>query len=388
MQSCYFLGGASHTSLGNSLATQVEQLHRTPALPGSVTVNYADKTQTLPYKLLADCDVDDADLRLQTVIDRIIDRALEEACITKDQRTAMGIFMGTSSFNINAVEQEYRTSLQYDQHAIPMATCSSQGIMLNEIRKRHGIRGPDFSFNTACTASANALIHADAMIRSGTLQHAIVLGVEMCNAITALGFHGLQLLSPHQMKPFDPARNGLTLGEGVSAVVLGNKARKQNRWYLKGAANLCDTHSVSATNPDGSVIYDVITQALSNAGLTASEIHAIKVHGTASLLNDEAEAAGMQRVFEHMPPLAAIKPFIGHTLGACGLNELLLFCGAMDQGFLIATPSIGDNRQPTANSLNVSLNQTECYLSPGNFLMNYFGFGGNNTSLVISNLDA
>ena len=62
------------------------------------------------------------------------------------------------------------------------------------------------------------------MIRSvGRLQHALVLGIEMCNSITALGFHGLQLLTNNTMKPFDKARSGLVLGEGCSALVLGNK---------------------------------------------------------------------------------------------------------------------------------------------------------------------
>jgi 3-oxoacyl-[acyl-carrier-protein] synthase-1 len=100
------------------------------------------------------------------------------------------------------------------------------------------------------------------------------------------------------------------------------------------------------------------------------------------LSNDEAEAAGMRRVFAQMPPLTALKPYLGHTLGACGLNELLLFCAAAEQGFLIATPGIGAGDE----TLGVTLNQSSCELPRGNFMLNYFGFGGNNTSLIVSNL--
>jgi len=52
----------------------------------------------------------------------------------------------------------------------------------------------------------------------------------------------------------------------------------------------------------------VIEQALGNAQLKPKDITAIKTHGTASLLNDEAEAAGLRRVFDVMPPLTALKP--------------------------------------------------------------------------------
>jgi len=385
--SCYFLGGALHTSLGLTLAAQVEALRNPPTPPGAVTVRYADKSQTLPYKLLADCHMEDAEQRVFTVIDRVINEAVQSAQLTTQERYAMGLFVGTSSFDIGISEQEYREELQHHSAAMVMKTRSSQGMLGDTLRKRHGIHGPDFSFNTACTASANALMYADAMIRSGHIRHALVLGIELHNSLTALGFHGLQLLTNNTMKPFDRSRNGLVLGEGCSALVLGAKKSSQHQWHLKGSANVCDTHSVSATNPDGSVVANVIGDALHRAQLQSHDISAIKVHGTASLLNDEAEAAGMKQVFAQVPPLTAIKPFIGHTLGACGLNELLLFCAAADEGFLIATPGIGNNATEDGDvKLGVSLNQQRRELSPGNFLMNYFGFGGNNTALVISNI--
>lgn len=386
MTACYFLGSGVHTSLGADLSSQLAALQQPPLPPQSITVDYADKQQTLPYKMLASVSITDANQRLNTAIDSVIASALAGAQLNAAQRAAMGLFIGTSSFDISVSEQEYREALLDDAHAIAMKTFSSQGILGDLIRQRHGLRGPLFSFNTACTASANALMYADAMIRSGRLQHALVLGIEICNSITALGFHGLQLLTNQIMKPFDKDRNGLVLGEGCSALVLGNRRASHHRWQLKGSANICDTHSVSATNPDGSVIKRVIGDALQSAGLNPTSIDAIKVHGTASLLNDEAEAAGMKQVFTTMPPLTAIKPFIGHTLGACGLNELLLFCAAADQQFLIATPGIGNNEADGNDTkLGISLNQSMRELPAGIFLLNYFGFGGNNTALIVSN---
>lgn len=384
MQPCYFVAGACHTALGADLATQLAALKQPPTAPGTVITHYAAQQQTLPYKLLADAPLDNQETRLYRVLENVVGTALDQAQLSPQQRAASALFLGTSSFDISASEAEFRNALQSTgPQALALATRSSQGMLAAHVRQHFGLRGPDFSFNTACTASANALLYADAMIRSGELQHAVVVGIELFNSLTALGFHGLQLLTPTAMKPFDRERNGLVLGEGCSALVLSARQPRAHAFQLLGSANLCDTYSMSAANPDGSTVAKVIEQALGSAGLQPHDIVAIKTHGTASLLNDEAEAAGLRRVFKTMPPLTAIKPFIGHTLGACGLNELLLFCAAAEHGFLIATPGIGAGDE----QLGVTLNQQCCDLPRGRFMLNYFGFGGNNTSLIVSNQD-
>lgn len=385
MQPCYFLSSACHTSLGADIDTQLAALSAaSPAAPQSVVAHYAQQRQTLPYKLLSDTPLENTEQRLYRVLEQVVGTTLDAAELTRAERAAAGLFFGTSSFDISVSEAEYRGALQHSPtNAIALATLSSQGGLAAYLRERFELRGPDYSFNTACTASANALIYADAMIRSGQLQHALVVGVELYNSLTALGFHGLQLLTSTGMKPFDRERNGLILGEGCSALLLSSRKARPHAFQLSGSANLCDTYGMSAANPDGSTVAVAITQALQRARLQPSQIDAIKVHGTASLLNDEAEATGMRRVFAAMPPLVALKPFIGHTLGACGLNELLLFCAAAQREWLPATPGIGADSEV----LGVSLNQAARALSPGRFMLNYFGFGGNNTSLIVSNLD-
>jgi len=152
-------------------------------------------------------------------------------------------------------------------------------------------------------------------------------------------------------------------------------------WTLSGGANLCDTHGISATNPDGTAIAAVIAQALRASDVAVDVIAALKTHGTASLSNDEGEAAGLRRVFERPPSLCALKPYIGHTFGACGIVELALFCGTVQRGVLPATPGIcaGDS------DLHVVLNQQRKPQAPGKFMLNFFGFGGSNTSLVVAN---
>jgi 3-oxoacyl-(acyl-carrier-protein) synthase len=383
MRDCYFTGAALHTSLGCSLGEHLSALQAGPSNATQTSAEFADRSQTLPYKLLSGTPLQSIETRLHSVLYAVVRDAIAAAELTNNEQRRLGLFLGTSSFDIGVTEHRYRVALQNDQHALAMDKSSSMGQLAIDLRQHFGLRGPDYSFNTACTASANALVYADAMVRSGQLDHALVVGVETFNAITALGFQGLQLLTPTAMRPFSPERNGLVLGEGCSALVLSHKSQQANSFQLTGSSNLCDTYGMSAANPDGSTVAYVIEKALQRAHLSTQDISAIKTHGTASLSNDEAEAAGMRRVFTQLPPLTALKPYLGHTLGACGLNELLLFCAAAKQGFLIATPGVGIGDA----KLGVTLNQTACELAPGHFMLNYFGFGGNNTSLIISNVE-
>jgi 3-oxoacyl-[acyl-carrier-protein] synthase I len=382
MRCAYFAGAALHTSMGTTLAAHLPALAAGPQHPAQAVAEYAGHRQLLPYKLLADTPLQSLGARLQRVLDTVISQALAAADLAPAELRRSGLFLGTSSFDIGAIEQQYRNDLSLDPQALVMANNTSLGKLAAGICQRFGLRGPDFTFNTACTASANALMYADAMIRSGQLDHALVLGVETFNAITALGFHGLQLLTPTAMRPFSPERNGLVLGESCAALVLSHRRQPTTAFRLVASANICDTHSISAANPDGSTVAKVIQTALQRAGLTTQDIVAIKVHGTASLSNDEVEAAGLRRVFNKMPPLTALKPHLGHTLGACGLSELLLFCTAAEQGMLIATPGIGAGDE----QLGVTLNQSCCELPRGHYMLNYFGFGGNSSSLIVANV--
>jgi 3-oxoacyl-(acyl-carrier-protein) synthase len=380
----YFTGFGLHTTLGRGVAANRSALRGSIAPPQTATLHYASRSDSVPYYLLADEPLVDPEHRLFRVLEGVIEEALNDAHITVEQRRGLALFLGTSSSEISVHEAIFRRELELSADAQPLHTSRGLGQLALSIMRRFGLRGVDFTINTACTASANALVHADSMIRSGRLDRALVVGLELCNTVTALGFQGLQLLTKDLMRPFDKRRGGLILGEGCAAIVLQRERRSADDFFLRGSANLCDTHSVSAANPDGSTVSAVIRSALCNAKLQPSDIAALKAHGTASLLNDEAEVAGMRQVFSTLPTLCALKPRIGHTLGACGLSELTLLCSAVRDGWIPGTPGVCDE----VSDLGVTLNQTSKPAAAGNFMLNYFGFGGNNTSLIVSNVSS
>jgi 3-oxoacyl-[acyl-carrier-protein] synthase-1 len=371
-----FLGAGLATHLGTGVPANLAALHAPPGAPQVLERRVDGRIEAIPYKLLRDFPLNDTPGRLSDAVGASVEGALHEAGLTGPERRRMALCVGSSSFDISVSESLYRDELARGGDALPLRS-SSFGNLAEAVRERFGLMGEDYSFNTACTASANGFAYAARLIATGAVEHALVLGVELVNDITALGFFGLGLLSRSTMKPFDPRRDGIVLGEACAALVLGRG--DANAFHWKGGANLCDTSSMVAAAADGSTIDAVMRSALADAGLEPSAIAAVKAHGTASPSNDDAEAAGLRRTFAPLPTICALKPFIGHTLGASGLVELILFYRALERGFLVSTPGIA----PTAGPLGVSLNQRERPITTGFFMLNSFGFGGSNTSLVI-----
>jgi 3-oxoacyl-[acyl-carrier-protein] synthase-1 len=295
---------------------------------------------------------------------------LAQDTLLKNPRTA--IFSGSTSFTIGTSEALF---IQ-DSSTPPLADIGYSG-QLFALQKIWGLCGPAYSFATACTSSANAILYAHHLIQAGKIDYAIILGYEFFNHTTALGFSGLNLISKKIMRPFEADRDGLMLGEACTALILGKD--DNHPVTLAGGATLGDTHSLTAANPDGSSICEVMQKALLNAQLSARDIQMVKSHGTASLMNDEAEAAGIVQLFAHnIPAIFALKPYIGHTLGACGAAEIALLIACFNAGFSPANPNF------SGSDLGIQLTtQIQPLKQETQLLLNYFGFGGNNTSLVM-----
>jgi 3-oxoacyl-[acyl-carrier-protein] synthase-1 len=253
------------------------------------------------------------------------------------------------------------------------------GGYVDSLMHRFGFEGPSLTYNTACTSSANALMDAAAMLDGGIVDYALVLGVELYSPTTLEGFVMMQLASPDAIRPFDAQRNGIVLGEAVSAVLLSRDDIAPSSWRYLGGNSNCETHSVTGANPDGSGIAEVMRHALRDAGTEPEEVTLVKAHGTASDLNDQAEMRGMEQVFENLPPYLSFKPYIGHTLGGCGAAELLLMMESVDAGFVPASA----NFETLDEDFTQAPIQERLTVDSGRFMMNYFGFGGNNTSFII-----
>lgn len=89
----------------------------------------------------------------------------------------------------------------------------------------------------------------------------------------------------------------------------------------------------------------------------------------------------MRAVFgDRLPPVTAVKPYVGHTVGASGAIELLLITESLRRGFLPATPGF-EKEDP---ELGVRPLKELLPMKEATVMLNFFGFGGNCTSLIVS----
>lgn len=369
----YVLGSGLMTCLGSGLAAQVPALRQTAASPTRAVD--AVPAASWPYYAIPDIDGPE---RVYTFLQRAVDQALLEANLTSDERRRMAVLVGSSCLDLPVHEQAYAASVALGRADIPIRG-PSYGTMAATVAEHLGIEGPQYTITTACSSSANALLNARLLVTKGVVDHALVIGVEAFNLVSVHGFGSLLLLSRDGYRPFDRRRRGLVLGEGAGAMVLGRTPRAGDPApvALSGAASACDPFSPTTSQPDR--IASVMAAALRDAGRRPADLIAVKAHGTATTSNDVVEGQAMRQLSDRLPPFSSLKPYVGHTLGGCGVIEALLLIAAWRDGFLPGTPGFDDidpdiGLGPIAAA--VPLPHT------GAVLCNFFGFGGNNTSLV------
>lgn len=239
--------------------------------------------------------------------------------------------------------------------------------------------------STACSSALNAIMYGANLLRTGQARRAIVGGAESLSKFHLNGFNTLMILSGQPCRPFDAHRNGLNLGEGAGYLVIESEEEAKSRGaqilgYISGYANTCDAFHQTASSADGEGAYRAMSGALQMAGLKPSDITYINAHGTATPNNDASESAALRRLFgEQMPLVSSTKAFTGHTTSASGGIEAVICVLAMQHGFAPANLHWSESEEGLVKPLTCTEHRPL-----RNILCNAFGFGGNESSLVIS----
>jgi 3-oxoacyl-[acyl-carrier-protein] synthase II len=250
-----------------------------------------------------------------------------------------------------------------------------------------GFRGPVTVIANACASGANAIGHAYEQIRSGRTIRALAGGYDALSHLVFAGFDSLQALSPTAARPFDAARDGLSLGEGAALVCLESldHARRRGAVILGeilGYGAATDLHHLTQPRPDGATALAAMRAACAQAGISPERIGYVNAHGTGTPLNDAAEAAAINA---WAGPAAAglavssTKAGIGHLLGAAGAVEVVACLLALRGGWL--PPQTGTGRVDPACGFRLVREPEEARFD--HVLSNSFGFGGANASLVV-----
>lgn len=312
------------------------------------------------------------------MVGRAIGEALASAGASVDELRDCALVVGGSAMLAHAEQASrelYRTEIGRRPRLEP------PGDLANALARQFGLRGPVLTLSTACASSANALLVARDIVVRGRARRALVVGIERLCATTLSGFSSLMLLDAGGCRPFDAARRGLHFGEGAGALLLESEAAGMPQLArLAGGASLCDVYHPTRSNPDGSGMARCMQAALQDAGVAAGAIVAIKAHGTGSSDSDVAEAAAMRSVFSGVPPFTALKRYLGHTLAACGAIETIALLAALEAG--LVPPAAGFATEDP--EIGLSPLRQPLPATAGHYLLNYFGFGGNCASLVIT----
>lgn len=315
---------------------------------------------------------------LHALLFNSIDTAVRDASLAPHELRECALFICSTSRDIPVYESDRRPG----DSTGPMFDPAGRecGRVADRCAEQFGIRGPVFSIATACTSAANALVYATAMIRSGAIARALVVGYDLYSDTSQYGFESMMLITAPPYRPLDKNRGGIIMGEAVGTIVLDTVAPSAPALEILGGATLCDTGNVTTHTPDGSFIAQGIRRAFIASGVKAEDIDCVKAHATGTSGNDSTECNGLRTVFGNsMPAVTGLKGYCGHTVGAAGVTETLILQYCLTEGFIPAT--IGFSTPDEA--LGVVPLLTHRTTSAATILQNYFGFGGNCSSVIV-----
>jgi 3-oxoacyl-[acyl-carrier-protein] synthase-1 len=345
-----------------------------------------------------------------------VKEAIESACgLSPDfagQRVAL--ISGTTVGGMDKSEQFYQDFLENDSknEYIKSHDC---GACTEMIADYFGIFTQLQTISTACSSAANAIILGAELLKSGRADIVVVGGSECITKFHLNGFNTLMILDREKCRPFDATRAGLNLGEGAAYLVMetedhfkqrvgmqvssneyqvaSNEEQISSNEYqfplavLSGYANTCDAYHQTASSPEGEGAFLAMKQALEMANLQVADIDYINAHGTATANNDLSEGIAIQRLFgDCFPPVSSTKAFTGHSTSAAGGVEAVISILALKNNFIPVNLGFKQQMEELQFSPYCNEYQNDNHLRLANILSNSFGFGGNDTSLIFSNL--
>lgn len=327
------------------------------------------------------------------------EEALADAGIRENTIPAerMGIVVGTAMSGVSIIaETQDGLSTGVHKKVSPRFVPKFIGnIAAAQIAIAKGYRGPSLTVSTACSSGADAISTGAMLLLAGEADAVLVVGAEasLCPVVVAglASAHALSTNNDHPdtaSRPFDKTRDGFVFGEGGGAVLLETEAHAKKRGAdikarLLGFANSTDGYHVTAPHPDGIGAVACMEKALKKAGLNVEQIDYINTHGTSTPMGDVIETNAIKKLFgSHAYEMAvtSTKGATGHMMGAGGVTETIACIKAIEEGIIPPT-------------LNLNTPDEECDLNyvPGQAIRrtvdyamtNAFGFGGQNSSLIL-----
>ena len=400
-QRVFITGYGIITSIGKNAAENFQSL-----VDGAYGFGSLEVLDTIHQQSISACEIkfDEQDLCIQagvqphegftrtTLLGLIaLQEAIKGANLSPEEVRASGLVSATTTGGIREFEKYYYELMDPELRGdfVRFTDTATSGEHCERMADRVGIKKYLGTVSTACSSSANSLMHGAQLIKNKKLDRVICGGSEALSKFTVNGFNALMILDKEHCRPFDSTRNGLNLGEGAAYIVLESEAvveqsGKNPIAELKGYGNANDAFHQTASSPDGAGAFSAMRLALSSAKLQPTDIDYINAHGTATENNDLSEGLGIKRLFgETIPYFSSTKPFTGHTLAAAGSIEAVYCLMAIKESMI--WPNLNfKNMMPELGIEPVKDLKQRINLK--NVLSNSFGFGGNTSSLLLTSV--
>ena len=247
------------------------------------------------------------------------------------------------------------------------------------VGRHFGAANRPLVISNACISGVSAIVVASRLIRSGEYDHVFVAGFDLLCDFIVSGFNAFKSVSPTLCRPYDAARDGLTLGEACGAVLLTRDRRLSATGVsVAGGGISNDANHISAPSRTGDGLWYAIRAALAEAGIGAGEIGLVNTHGTATVYNDEMESRALHLAGLCGVPCNSLKPYFGHTLGASGVIESIVTVRELCEGTCFGVKGYAECGVPYPPNVSAAHRKirTDAALKTAS------GFGGCNAAVV------
>ncbi len=318
--------------------------------------------------------------------------------LDKEDRDRLAVLIGNGGGGYPDIQDAAQTLFERGGQRIdPLYLARSLGNMAAaQVALQYNLRGYNGTIVTACAAGTQGIGEAGMLIRSGRAEVVLTGGCEA--GISELGlasFSVMRALTSYEgdpkkaSRPFDLERDGFVPCEGAGALVLESEAHA----VARGAriyAELCgfgctnDAFHVAAPPEDGEGAARAMKEAIRDAGIAPTDVDYINAHATSTPLGDTAETNAIKRVFgegAYGVAISATKSLIGHGLGASGGMEAIATVKSLETG--VMHPTINQEHPDPACDLDYVPNvarRADIRVA----LKNSFGFGGQNSCLILA----
>ena len=261
-----------------------------------------------------------------------------------------------------------------------------------------GVSGESYAISSACASGSHAIMLAARLIQSGMYDMVITGGTEEVSWVQACGFDAMRAVSRNYndtpekaSRPFDKDRDGFVIAEGAGIVVLESLEHAKSRGAkpivkMSGFAANSNTTDMVVPNAESSAA--VMKDSLDDANLTPADIDYINTHGTSTPVGDVIEIDAIKKLFYDENKNVAInstKSMTGHMIGATGAIEIIFCTQMIEKSFISPTLNL-ENKDPETEWANI-VTKTISNIKVRHALSNSFGFGGTNSSVIVSAID-